>query len=332
MARKHIPDDIEKEVLVCSGRRCCLCFGLKRIFEEMQGQIAHIDRDNSNNKLDNLAYLCLPCHDKYDSRTSQSKGFTIEEIKHYRDMLYEHVENMRRKKGEDVTRLANFTQLAQEIWLLLSKNGRAFTSFGPNSGADSAAPVKWDLQIWEEAKREIILPNNRDIQKLIEQYFDLVPREYKAIFAEMSAHIYSFEKHCKYPTLDYREHQFPEEFARVIDKVCMQDKGQENRLAEIESWLLEMFLENDLPVKEGYIIGSVLRGLFEGADVDIFLLLRDNTPEEIKKSIRKIELVKQQFLPMFGRKLHAIVFSLPEQDGFISFLENLSQKRAFIQS
>ncbi len=330
MARKNIPDDTTKEVLVLSGRRCCLCFGLKRTFEEVQGQIAHLDRDNSNHKLDNLAYLCLPCHDKYDSKTSQSKGFTIKEAKHYRDMLYKQVNNIRQNEVEHASKIINFTQLSQEIWLLLSKNGRAFTSYGPNSSADSAAPVRWDLQIWEEAKREIILPNNRDIQRLIEQYFDLVPKEHKAIFEQMSAHIYAFEKHCENENLDYSENQFPEEFARLLDKVCMENEDQGKKLAEIENWLLEKFSENGVPVQHGYIIGSALRGLFEGADVDVFLLLGDKTSKEIKTSIRKLELIEQQFLPMLGRKLHSIVFSLPEQDGFFSFLENLSQKRAFI--
>ena len=334
MTRKRIPDETEKEVLVRSGRRCAICFGLKGSLDEVQGQIAHLDRDHSNNKLENLAYLCLPCHDKYDTRTSQSKGFTIKEVKHYRDMLYKRIEEMRRgRNGEDkdnATKITTFVQLAQAIWELLSKNGRAFTSFGPNSGAESAAPVRWDLQLWEEAKKEIILPNNRKIQALIERHFNLVPNEYRAIFTEMSTHIYAFEKHCENPTLDYREHQFPEEFAQVIDQVCVQAQETQDRLVEIEGWLLENLLGNDLPVDEGYIIGSVLRGFFAGADVDVFLLLGDRTSEEIKASIKKLTVIKRRFLLTFGMQLHVIVFSHPERDDFYSFLEHLQQKRAFI--
>jgi hypothetical protein len=52
-----------------------------------QGQIAHLDKDPSNNALDNLAFLCLAHHDQYDSSTRQSKGLTIEEVKHYRTEL-----------------------------------------------------------------------------------------------------------------------------------------------------------------------------------------------------------------------------------------------------
>jgi len=37
-------------------------------------------------------FLCLPHHDEYDSRTSQSKGITISELKQFRNELYEYVE------------------------------------------------------------------------------------------------------------------------------------------------------------------------------------------------------------------------------------------------
>ena len=85
--RKHINSDFEADVLFESKRRCCICFGLYRDLEVKAGQIAHLDKDKSNNKFDNLAFLCLPHHDQYDSRTSQSKNFTIKEVKKYRQEL-----------------------------------------------------------------------------------------------------------------------------------------------------------------------------------------------------------------------------------------------------
>ena len=55
------------------------------------GQIAHLDRDKANAALDNLAFLCFEHHDRYDSRTSQSKNFSIAEVKAYREELYRGV-------------------------------------------------------------------------------------------------------------------------------------------------------------------------------------------------------------------------------------------------
>jgi len=66
---------------------------LKRDLAEKRGQIAHLDHNRENNRPDNLAYFCLDHHDQYDSRTSQSKGLTEGEAKHYRQELYEALEN-----------------------------------------------------------------------------------------------------------------------------------------------------------------------------------------------------------------------------------------------
>jgi hypothetical protein len=64
-----------------------MCFGLNRDIGEKNGQIAHLDRDNGNPSLENLAYLCFHHHDAYDSTRSQSKGFSMGEVKEYRSEL-----------------------------------------------------------------------------------------------------------------------------------------------------------------------------------------------------------------------------------------------------
>ena len=90
--RKKRPGSVDGEVLTMCRRRCCLCFGLKGDVSEKPGQIAHLDNDPSNNDKGNLAYLCLEHHDKYDTRTSQSKGLTIEEVRRYCNKLYRYLE------------------------------------------------------------------------------------------------------------------------------------------------------------------------------------------------------------------------------------------------
>ena len=86
--RKKVSGSTQAEVLVQSRRRCCVCFGLNRDEGIKKGQIAHIDGDRNNNRIDNLAFICLDHHDEYDSKTSQSKGFTQKEIERYRDEMY----------------------------------------------------------------------------------------------------------------------------------------------------------------------------------------------------------------------------------------------------
>jgi AbiTii len=93
--RKKTPQEIETDVLTKSARRCCICFGVQMDLSTKKGQIAHLDGDPSNSEMDNLAYLCMPHHDDYDSKTSQSKGLTTHEVKSYRTLLYEAIHQMR---------------------------------------------------------------------------------------------------------------------------------------------------------------------------------------------------------------------------------------------
>lgn len=80
------------QVLVASRRRCCLCYFLKRRKNEQKGQIAHLNHKRSNSDFSNLVYLCLDNHDDFDSRTSQSKGYTFKEVEEYRRRLYEELD------------------------------------------------------------------------------------------------------------------------------------------------------------------------------------------------------------------------------------------------
>jgi hypothetical protein len=78
-------------VLSLSRRRCALCYGLNRDTKIKSGQIAHIDRNNENNSQENLCFLCFEHHDEYDSKTSQRKNFSQEELKKYRSELYDAI-------------------------------------------------------------------------------------------------------------------------------------------------------------------------------------------------------------------------------------------------
>lgn len=85
--RAAIPSDVIADVLMMSRRRCCICFALSNDGNEKKGQVAHLDRNASNNSRENLVFLCFDHHDQYDSKTSQSKGLTVEEVRRYRAQL-----------------------------------------------------------------------------------------------------------------------------------------------------------------------------------------------------------------------------------------------------
>ncbi len=87
--RATVGEKVATDVLVASNRRCCLCYFVDRTKRPRRGQIAHLDHDASNSDFSNLVFLCLDHHDEFDSRPSQSKGFTTGEVKEYRDRLYQ---------------------------------------------------------------------------------------------------------------------------------------------------------------------------------------------------------------------------------------------------
>jgi hypothetical protein len=76
--------------LVVTPMRLLFRFGWRCPGEKRQ--IAHVDQGPSNSNIDNLAYLCLEHHDPYDSKTSQSKGLTPNELVAYRTKLYKYLE------------------------------------------------------------------------------------------------------------------------------------------------------------------------------------------------------------------------------------------------
>jgi hypothetical protein len=95
--RTHIPEHVQHRVLDRSRRRCALCVHFDNDSGQKEGQIAHLDRDPSNFAEDNLAFLCLPHHNDYDTKRRQTKNLTIREAKTARDRLYDFIE-----KGRDL--------------------------------------------------------------------------------------------------------------------------------------------------------------------------------------------------------------------------------------
>jgi hypothetical protein len=89
--RRCFPKNVETQVLLTSRRRCALCFGLDGDTTEKEGQVAHVDRNPSNVELANAAWLCTKHHARYDSRSRQTKGHTLEELRAYQGMLAEYL-------------------------------------------------------------------------------------------------------------------------------------------------------------------------------------------------------------------------------------------------
>lgn len=118
MTRKRIPDPVQNELFAASMRICALCFGLKNDATEKRGQIAHLNKDNTQTRLDDLVWLCMEHHDLYDSTTRQTKNYTVSEVRSYRSKLYKHVNNLRTKplSGNENSERDHITRTLSEVF------------------------------------------------------------------------------------------------------------------------------------------------------------------------------------------------------------------------
>ena len=91
MKRPKIPKDVELQVILRSARRCAMCYALQSDSGIHDGQISHIDHKPTNNDPENLVFLCLSHHNDYDTKKSQAKNYSLDEVKRYRDTLDQYV-------------------------------------------------------------------------------------------------------------------------------------------------------------------------------------------------------------------------------------------------
>ena len=84
--RTSIPTDVADEVMFRSAMTCCVCKNSDR-----DVQIHHIDKAPSNHAIDNLAVLCLECHNKTQLRGGFGRHLTASLITKNREEWYKIV-------------------------------------------------------------------------------------------------------------------------------------------------------------------------------------------------------------------------------------------------
>ena len=85
-----IPNNLAAEVLYVSNRTCCVCGERVKAI-----QIHHIDEDTSNNVFENLAVLCLECHNETQIIGGFGRKLNASSVIKYRDEWLERVKRRR---------------------------------------------------------------------------------------------------------------------------------------------------------------------------------------------------------------------------------------------
>ncbi len=226
MTRKKPKKDTQADILQTSSlRRCALCFDYKFDFNFKKGQIAHIDHNNSNNKLSNLVFLCWDHHDEYDSTTSQSKGWTQEELKRSKNNLEAFIKKHKEEIYPEIIRAITSQPTANEKIIIKAKR-------------HIIIPEIYNLRIpiyyaYRDLVRKIVGQAKIDMDDL----FEFANKTHEALFLydETVADFIKliFEKAGRFRYLN-----------KVTENPRLQDKQNWNSLIEEESDLIGWFNDN----------------------------------------------------------------------------------------
>jgi hypothetical protein len=158
--RTPVPKETETVVLLLSRRRCAFCFGLDNDVTRKEGQLAHINRERNDNRQENLAFLCLPHHDEYDTKRSQSKGLTPGELRQYVAKLYAYFDSQVTPRPEPSESLfAEYQSMVQPRWHYVYEKALALAT-GPHRTLEAVLMTLESPKTIAEISSRLIPPDN----------------------------------------------------------------------------------------------------------------------------------------------------------------------------
>lgn len=224
-----------------------------------------------------------------------------------------------------VKKYKSLQHAAKDIRPLMDDNRRVFTAFGPNSESGNVDDLRQDYEVWEQLKRDQIIPNNDEILSILNRVKVLTQNE-ASIVSKMKSHIAAFKKHCSSPNFSYSKDQFPLSFADLIFEYS---KSSDNNMEEYSEWLKKSLSQYSDKIESVYIFGSALYGQ-EKTDVDGIIKNNLVNIEEIRAFAEISKELKNAFERDFSLSLHLKVFSEREVKSFGRFLEKIYKSKKVI--
>jgi hypothetical protein len=218
--------------------------------------------------------------------------------------------------------LSSYGNLCQEIFPLIKDNEYIFKSTGPNSNMGTLEPLRTDFTLWRRLRRDVILPNNNAIKKLIEENRALIPAKHNELFNKMILHIEAFNEHIINPDFDYSAFQFPEGFAEIVTKTSFETAKENKELKKKVKWISRKL--KTAYISNWIIFGSIVLTPEKANDVDIAVFLNDSI--DFEKANEKLMQLKFDFKLKFRRDLHMSIFDSKSLSAFKKFSKNNLQK------
>lgn len=236
-------------------------------------------------------------------------------IHRYLDLKYEKPNEPAFNQAKYVL-FSDFGELCQEILPILKDNEYIYKTTGPNSGRDNTGELRIDLTMWDELKKQVIVPNNESIKVLIKQNLEIIPSKYEKDFKSMILHIEAFNKHVENPNFDYSDFQFPTTFPDIILNHCFESAKSSKLLKKKLDWLAKTL--KTIKLSKWIVFGSSVLTPKRANDFDIALLL--NKGVTLKEMNMKINAIKFDFKVKFRQSLHITVFEENVKEDFSDFL------------
>jgi hypothetical protein len=207
---------------------------------------------------------------------------------------------------------------------LMEENERVFKECGPNSSQHHQEDLRRDFSVWDNAKSEIILPNNEKIYQIISTIKKYAPEE-KRIIDKMKSHIEYFKANVEKGDIDYSNHQFPQDFSDLIYSYKKVSKAHQRKKEELSGWLKSELSGMDL--ESVHLFGSFLYNE-NYHDVDVLIKTNSSTFADIKEVANQLKGFSSKCKTEKGENMHLSVFSEIEKQGFLTFkrkIKNLEQ-------
>ncbi len=165
------------------------------------GQMAHIkgekkgsnryDEDQTDEQRDsyqNLILLC-PNHHTLIDKPENEEMYTVEALLEIKTTHEASISNRL-----DSAKISNIDELKDEVSIFLAENRQAWLQYGPRSENAQKNPHSVEIYaIWVSERLSTIVPNNRTIVSLINDYRNLFHRSEQIIVSQFLSHAKSYE-------------------------------------------------------------------------------------------------------------------------------------------
>lgn len=159
-------------------------------------------------EFDNIIVLCPSCHTLVDKNEKQ---FPVSIIKEWKN---NHEDSIKKLFQTPVFKTR--TEARAYIVPLFAENRCVFMTYGPYSDNAKTHQMETELE-WRRLSIQKIIPNNRRIEKIVENNMGLLTKEEKNLFVSFKVHREGFEYNKLSGDVNAVVLRFPDGFDKVFE-------------------------------------------------------------------------------------------------------------------